>query len=356
VNPAAKTETVLPLAAFFQLTENPHRGHPLPTAALYPGITLAISNTASGLHAFLYDSGRRSRSTGKERDAETNNDFFQARYLSAFQGRFTSPDPAGNFVADTTNQQSWNLYSYVWNNPLALIDPSGLSPVGPDYGSIYWSGNCAYQDVTYGEGRNAFTDTIDVGCLPTGQQTSSATRIPANRSTPQQVPANNCVRPTAIQRFGISATKPLAHLLGKTLLSGLGGSAGAGSGQGIGIYASTSVQIAVSPNGNAAYVLSFSAPSAVTGLGTVVWVTPSTKGYGALGGSDFGFSNATDPSQLAGHSVDLSGTMAVGLGIGADISTDGSTYQANVTAGWGIGGRGSVGAATNTIVIPFCHE
>jgi RHS repeat-associated protein len=62
--------------------------------------------------------------TGKERDAETGVDFFKARYMSSAQGRFTSPDPIGNFVADPANPQSWNLYSYVWNNPLALIDPS----------------------------------------------------------------------------------------------------------------------------------------------------------------------------------------------------------------------------------------
>jgi RHS repeat-associated protein len=52
-------------------------------------------------------------------------DFFQARYMSAYQGRFTSPDPLGNFVADPTSPQSWNMYSYVWNNPLNSIDPTG---------------------------------------------------------------------------------------------------------------------------------------------------------------------------------------------------------------------------------------
>jgi RHS repeat-associated protein len=63
--------------------------------------------------------------TGKERDAETNNDFFQARYMSAPQGRFTSADPLGNFVASAADPQSWNMYSYARNNPLAFIDPSG---------------------------------------------------------------------------------------------------------------------------------------------------------------------------------------------------------------------------------------
>ena len=65
--------------------------------------------------------------TGQERDAETGLDFFQARYFSAALGRFNSPDP-GNAGASLFTPQSWNGYTYVYNNPLTLIDPSGTSP------------------------------------------------------------------------------------------------------------------------------------------------------------------------------------------------------------------------------------
>jgi RHS repeat-associated protein len=34
----------------------------------------------------------RSRSTGKERDQESGNDYFEARYYSSSMGRFMSPD------------------------------------------------------------------------------------------------------------------------------------------------------------------------------------------------------------------------------------------------------------------------
>ncbi|MGH9691919.1 MAG: hypothetical protein ACRD4C_12715, partial [Candidatus Acidiferrales bacterium] len=34
-----------------------------------------------------------------------------------------SPDP-GNAGADPGNPQSWNMYSYVLNNPLGIVDPS----------------------------------------------------------------------------------------------------------------------------------------------------------------------------------------------------------------------------------------
>src|SRR6185437_8117882 len=65
--------------------------------------------------------------TGQERDSETGLDFFQARYFSAALGRFNSPDP-GNAGANLFNPQSWNAYTYAFNNPLTLIDPSGTSP------------------------------------------------------------------------------------------------------------------------------------------------------------------------------------------------------------------------------------
>jgi RHS repeat-associated protein len=64
--------------------------------------------------------------TGKERDAETGLDYFGARYFSAAQGRFTSPDAP--FVDQHTGDpQSWNLYAYVRNNPLRGIDRNGRS-------------------------------------------------------------------------------------------------------------------------------------------------------------------------------------------------------------------------------------
>ena len=37
-------------------------------------------------------------------------------------GRFLSPDP---IVGDPTSSRSWNLYSYVRNNPLSYVDPTG---------------------------------------------------------------------------------------------------------------------------------------------------------------------------------------------------------------------------------------
>jgi RHS repeat-associated protein len=67
-----------------------------------------------------------SRYTGKERDTESGNDYFGARYYASSMGRFMSPDPSQLVYADQTNPQSLNLYSYVRNNPLVFTDPTGL--------------------------------------------------------------------------------------------------------------------------------------------------------------------------------------------------------------------------------------
>ncbi len=71
----------------------------------------------------------RSHFTGKERDTESGNDYFGARYYASSLGRFLSPDPSGLVYADQKNPQSLNLYAYVMNNPLIYVDPRGLDCV-----------------------------------------------------------------------------------------------------------------------------------------------------------------------------------------------------------------------------------
>jgi RHS repeat-associated protein len=72
-----------------------------------------------------------SRFTGKERDAESGNDYFGARYYASTMGRFLSPDWSAKVepvpYAKLDNPQSLNLYTYMLDNPLSGVDPDGHS-------------------------------------------------------------------------------------------------------------------------------------------------------------------------------------------------------------------------------------
>jgi len=68
--------------------------------------------------------------TGKERDAESGNDYFGARYYNSATGRFLSPDWSAKSddpvpYAKLEYPQSLNLYAYVVNDPMSKVDLDG---------------------------------------------------------------------------------------------------------------------------------------------------------------------------------------------------------------------------------------
>jgi len=95
-------------------------GDGLTTVAL-PGFTACASDATE--HHF----------TGKERDAESGNDYFKARYYSSAMGRFMSPDWSAKYepipYAKLDNPQTLNLYAYVGNNPMTRFDLDGHKPL-----------------------------------------------------------------------------------------------------------------------------------------------------------------------------------------------------------------------------------
>jgi RHS repeat-associated protein len=115
---------LFPLAAFEGVGENSRLGSARKNPAPHQGSAWSNSGTALGIEPALRLEGIRSRSTGKERDSESGLDNFEARYNSSNLGRFMSADQLGP-GQHPGNPQSWNLYSYVLNNPLKLVDPSG---------------------------------------------------------------------------------------------------------------------------------------------------------------------------------------------------------------------------------------
>ena len=67
--------------------------------------------------------------TGKERDVESDLDYFGARYYASSMGRYMSPDWSAKAepvpYSKLDNPQSLNLYGYVLNNPLSSFDTDG---------------------------------------------------------------------------------------------------------------------------------------------------------------------------------------------------------------------------------------
>jgi RHS repeat-associated protein len=75
---------------------------------------------------------------GEQRDSESLFDYLRARYYDPAIGRFLSADPLGGG------------YPYVGNNPVNMVDPSGLYPI------------CGLDDPALGPGLQCF-DSTEVG-------------------------------------------------------------------------------------------------------------------------------------------------------------------------------------------------
>jgi RHS repeat-associated protein len=74
--------------------------------------------------------------TGKERDTESGNDYFGARYYASSMGRWLSPDWSAKVMpvpyAKLADPQTLNLYAYVSHPPYST-DPNIDKPILPDF-------------------------------------------------------------------------------------------------------------------------------------------------------------------------------------------------------------------------------
>ncbi len=86
------------------------------------GTTAFQANSAK-----IKTTAKRYRYTGTERDEETGLEYHSARYYLPWLGRWLSADPIGI-------QDGVNVYRYTKNNPIKLLDKTGMigeTPIGP---------------------------------------------------------------------------------------------------------------------------------------------------------------------------------------------------------------------------------
>ena len=87
---------------------------------------------ASGMGSRSLSQGYNASDTNRwkygmtERDAASGLDHTWWRKYENLSGRWTSPDPLSGSIGDP---QSFNHYTYVANDPVNLVDPSGLDPL-----------------------------------------------------------------------------------------------------------------------------------------------------------------------------------------------------------------------------------
>jgi len=163
------------ISAFESQSKKPHQGVAPHNLAQHQGITWSNSTVALGLRSLAVETRVRSRCTGKERDSESGNDYFGARYYASSMGRFMSVDPA--FESEILElPQTWNRYSYVYNRPTYSNDPDGRCPPcigaliggviegGFDLGKQLYNNGGSLSDVSWREvGANALGGAVTGG-------------------------------------------------------------------------------------------------------------------------------------------------------------------------------------------------
>jgi RHS repeat-associated protein len=112
--------------------------------------------------------------TGQNQDTLAGLYDFLYREYDPNQSRWTSPDPAGLASVNPAFPQSWNRYVYALNNPLRLLDPTGLACVDSGGNIIVdEDGNEIYGDQSACEsGGGTWIDPVDTTVLVNGDDPS----------------------------------------------------------------------------------------------------------------------------------------------------------------------------------------
>ena len=129
--------------------------------------------------------------TGHERDFRDHPplDYMHARYYEPRVGRFLSVDPTWD-SADLGKPQSWNRYSYVLNNPVTRIDPTGrisISAAVARARSAFWGSVDTGVDLGHFIG-----GTLPAKSAGTADEAANLAHTPAMQDIRVEFVANGC--------------------------------------------------------------------------------------------------------------------------------------------------------------------
>ncbi len=244
---------------------------------------LATADDASGLHF-----------TGKERDTESGNDYFGARYYASSMGRFLQPDWSAKVdpvpYAKLDDPQSLNLYSYVWNNPLSRTDPDGHQC---DTCQKVWNwltsshSASASASATAGQG-GASNGFLSANARGGTAQASASASYGLNTSASAKASASVAEATVNEGTHSTSQMNGVTANAGASVGVGLGGKAGVGVSASAGanadvLTASQTEKINIGP------VTITGGASGAVGIGANASVSLGTGGVGASAGAAFGY-------------------------------------------------------------------
>jgi len=130
--------------------------------------------------------------------------------------RWLTPDPGGEKVVTLADPQTWNMYSYVRDNPLTRTDPSGLCSVDNEQHGWLW---CAAHSIGFVTTLTERRDWVARNLVLTDR---SGKRVPfdwSKASSAQVNAAYNYGRHEMALEATEIAVSPLAFVLGQYVSS-----------------------------------------------------------------------------------------------------------------------------------------
>ena len=266
--------------------------------------------------------------TGKEHDSRSGNETFKYRDYASSVGRWLTPDPSGLTYADPTDPQSLNLYSYVGNRPLTVVDLMGLCWRGFSWAckALNEAGHfvvSAKNKILYGK----WTTNTDMAVAHSLDQQEAKDRY-ADYLKETGGKENLVHYAVCVTLSPIIATAQGLH---STIGVGLGGNAGVGFI--LGVAADGGAQIVADKHGNVGL--------AITLGGNPGW---GVFGAGAMWGGQASASTDDSIYDLRGRSTDFGVSSALPPPLppaagSLDVAISGSDATATATVGTGVGGK-----------------